>query len=347
MRSLALLLVLVGCGDDGSTSPPTPDAPSTVSLDTPANTWTWVEIPGTTCANGSPAGFGINRSTVGPDLFVYFQGGGACWDGQTCFVQQTSINIEVTYTAEQFADDIGNPTVNHADTVNPLSPATFVFVPYCTGDLHAGTQTQTYDVDGTPRTVAHVGAHNTQRFVDVLRAAFPEARTVWLAGSSAGGYGATFNHHRFVDAWANAEVHTLQDGSPFVQPQTTYSVWRTAWNIAFPPGCTACETQLPAVMDTLGAAYPGSRFGLLHYDDDAVIKAYFGFANTAGSMVPATNALLDEQYDLPNTKAFVLAGQGHTMIGQAGTLMAPGGLRLADWIAQWATGDAAWTTIRP
>jgi hypothetical protein len=100
------------------------------------------------------------------------------------------------------------------------------------------------------------------------------------------------------------------------------------------------------VIDAVTAAHPRARIGLLTYDDDAVIKQYFGYAATAGSMVPATNMLLANQYDLPSTKAFVIAGNSHTMIGQVATLVGPGGVRLSDWITQWARGDAAWATVR-
>lgn len=347
MRSpIAFVLVVLGCGQPAPITDARSDGEPLVPIDTPANTWTWVEIPGTYCGNGSTFGFGVNRSTLGPDLFVYFQGGGACWDATTCFIQPSAVHVQDTYDAQLFATEIGNPTVDHDDPANPLAAATFIWIPYCTGDLHAGSRTATYDVNGTPRTLMHVGATNTQRFVDTLRASFLGAREVWLSGSSAGGYGATLNHDRFVGGWPDAEVHTLQDGSPFIQP-TLWTTWQEAWSMQLLPSCTGCETSMPAVMDVLGARFPRSRFGLLTYDDDAVIKTFFGFPATAGSMVAASNMLLDNQYDLPNTKAFMLAGTSHTMIAGLGTLQSPSGVRLADWVVQWASGAPAWATVRP
>jgi hypothetical protein len=344
--ALVAAMFVAACGSPSS--PPGADAASDL-LDTPANTWPWVEIPGTTCGNGTPAGFGINRSTVGPDLFIYFQGGGACWDATTCFVAKAAVHIEDTYTAATFASEIGAPIVNHDDPSNPLAAATFVNIPYCTGDLHAGARTATYDLLGTPRTVAHVGGTNTQRFIDALRVAFPDVRTLWLAGSSAGGFGATLNHHRFVTAWPTAAVHTLQDSSPFLTPTDgRYAAWQAAWSLQFPPSCGAdCTTSLSAVLDAVTAANPTSRFGLMHYDDDATIKLFFGFPATAGSMVAASNALLDDHYALPTTQAFMLAGTTHTMLGQLATLTSPGGVRLVDWVVDWATGAPAWATVRP
>jgi hypothetical protein len=347
--ALALALGLVACGGgSGDDDAPAIDASAgdaDVTLDTPANTWTWVEIPGTMCANGTPAGFGVNRSTEvgGGDLFILFQGGGACWDGTTCFVQNTSSHIQDTYTMATLTQELGGSVVNHADTSNPLAGATWIYVPYCTGDLHAGARHAEYVVNNATRTVEHVGATNTQRFVDVLRANFGDATTLWIAGVSAGGFGATLNFHRFRTAWPGSGIHLLQDGSPFVPVLAAYDTWQAAWSLQFPPGCTTCATNFSAVMDTVSSANPQSRIGLMTYDDDQVIRQYFGYT---GSMVTATDTLLAEQYDLPTTHAFVLAGTSHTMLGQIGTLTSPGGVRLIDWVYQWVRGDAGWTTVR-
>jgi len=212
MRFAALASVLAlgafACGgDDGGSGDvdAAVDAADNVdaqTINTPANTWTWVEIPGTMCANGTPAGVGVNRSTEagGGDLFILFQGGGACWDGTTCFTTRTSSHIEDTYTMATLTQELGSAVVNHADSTNPLAAATWIYVPYCTGDLHGGARHAEYAVGTGTRTVEHVGATNTQRFVDVLRANFPDADTIWLAGVSAGGYGATLNLHRFTSS---------------------------------------------------------------------------------------------------------------------------------------------------
>lgn len=124
-----------------------------------------------------------------------------------------------------------------------------------------------------------------------------------------------------------------------------YDAWQTAWSLQFPPGCTGCSTSLPNVIDAITAAHPKVRIGLLTYDDDATIKAYFGYPATAGALVPATTMLLANQYDLPTTHAFVLAGTTHTMFAQIATLVGPGGVHLSDWITQWATGDPVWATV--
>jgi hypothetical protein len=191
--------------------------------------------------------------------------------------------------------------------------------------------------------VHHVGATNTQAFVDALAVTVPDAQHVWVSGSSAGGYGATLNFHRFTDAWPAAEVHLLQDSSPFLPVLGNFDVWQSDWSLQFPPGCNGCTTSFPSVVDTVAVAHPSSRIGLLHYDDDAVVKAFFGYT---GSLLPATDALLANQYAHANTRYFVLAGSNHTLLGGAATLVTPGGVRLSDWLAQWVVGDPAWASAR-
>ena len=122
-----------------------------------------------------------------------------------------------------------------------------------------------------------------------------------------------------------------------------YEQLQQAWGIAFPPGCAACTTSFPAVVDAIAAAYPSTRIGLLTYDEDATVKAFFAYP---GSLMPAIDSLLANQYAHPNTHAFVLSGPSHTMLGMYQTLAAPDGTTLKSWVAQWATGDPAWKTVR-
>ncbi|MCX5741533.1 MAG: pectin acetylesterase-family hydrolase [Proteobacteria bacterium] len=345
-RFVCLAVVMFSCGGDDA--PGAGDAPIG-GIDAPGlprNVWTWLDIPGNTCANGTPTGIGINLPPEPSDeLFVYFEGGGACWDFATCFTLKSAVNIETAYDAATLAANLNGAQADRSPG-NVFKNATLVWVPYCTGDLHAGIETRTYTSGPTSHEVHHVGATNTQHIVDALHAMQPSATHVWIGGSSAGGYGATLNHHRFAAAWPTLDVPVLQDSSPFVPVLAAYATWRTAWSLQYPPGCTGCDTNLTNVVDTIVAAHPDARLGLLHYDDDAVIKQYFGYGVGTGALVPATNELLANHYNHSSTKAFVIAGQNHTMFGQLGTLVGPGGVTLSSWVTQWATGDAAWATVR-
>ena len=45
--------------------------------------WQKVEVPGTQCGNGSQYKFFLVR-TSSPNVLFFFEGGGACWDYDTC-----------------------------------------------------------------------------------------------------------------------------------------------------------------------------------------------------------------------------------------------------------------------
>jgi hypothetical protein len=353
MRPTARLSLTVACAlaaCSGGTGK-TPDARGIVDagpISAPDMTWTWVPLRGTTCGDGSTAGIGVNLASQSSDLLVYLEGGGACWDANTCFVLNTAAQIAAPYTTAQFDVDVANLDASglfsRTDAASRFAAASFVYVPYCTGDVHAGTVVRAYTVNGQTKTVHHTGGLNAQVIVDAVHATLPGVTRIWLTGSSAGGYGATLNVPRFAAAWPSASVELLQDSAPFVDVMGgVYPVMQQAWALAFPPGCAACASGFPAVIDALTTGYPAVRIGLLTYTEDAVVKAYFGYS---GSMMPALEALLANQYGHPTTQAFVLAGTSHTMLGSYRTIVAPDGTTLESWVQAWATGDPAWHTVQ-
>ena len=349
-----LALGLTACGPgDGDDRPLGPDAASgadaarATPLTAPDGEWTWVDLPGAVCANGSPASIAVNLARGSEDLLVYFEGGGGCFDANSCFELRAAARIDADITgAEKNNIVLGlslTPMLARGDGANPFRAASYAYVPYCTGDLHSGDATQVYTHEGVDHTVRHHGGANAQLTIDALHATLPEVTTVWDMGSSAGGYGATLNHHRFAAAWPDADVHLLADCAPLLQPITNpladYALWQSRWNMEQPPICPGCETSFPAMVDAIAAAHPGSRIALLAYDEDAVIKQFFGYASLAGP----TAALIDDHYEGAGRHAFVLSSDKHVMLGEYGTVTQPGGgMTLREWIEAWAVGDASW-----
>jgi hypothetical protein len=348
-KSSLFLAPLLGLAACGSSSTPTPGVDVGSPISAPAGEWTWIPIRGTTCGDGSVAGVGVNLQPGSTDLLVYMEGGGACWDANTCFTLGTAIQIATPYTAKNFAIDLtmleATGLFSRTDTASPFAGASFVYVPYCTGDVHAGTAVQTYDLGGgQTKTVHHTGGLNARSIADTLLATLPSLSRIWLAGSSAGGYGATLNQHFYALNWPAASVEILQDSAPFVDVMGgNYPVWQQTWGIKFPDNCPGCDTSFPAVIDATTAAYPSTRIGLLTFTEDATIKLFFGYSD---SLLPAINSLLANQYTHPTTHAFVVAGTSHTMLGNYLTMTAADGTTLKSWVDQWATGDPAWTTVQ-
>ena len=312
-------------------------------LQVPAGTWTYLPIAGTTCSDGSTAGLALNPApSPSTDLLVYFEGGGACWDATTCFQIMSAIRIAAPYDQAAFQSEL--PGIEafgpFQRTGTPFAGATMAYVPYCTGDIHAGTAVQTYTYQSQPKTVHHTGGTNARAFANVLHATFPGATRIWLMGSSAGGYGATLQLDTFAGAWPGAEVHVLQDSALFVPDMLEASQKLAAWQPMLPAGATSQNDVVPA----LEVAYPSARIGLLTYDDDATLEAFEGYAK--GTLAAAIDTLVAASYSSSTAHVFELAGTSHTMLGSYATITGKDGTPLATWVSQWATGDDAWASIK-
>src|SRR5579871_967396 len=99
----------------------------------------WVPItPGAmeVCARGTPYTFFVRQADPAK-LMIFFEGGGACWNDDTCkpnsglFDESVEGGEAAAYSQGIF--DTGN-------AANPLAGYTIVFVSYCTGDYHLGTK---------------------------------------------------------------------------------------------------------------------------------------------------------------------------------------------------------------
>lgn len=365
--------------------------------------WRFVPLAGTKCAAGAQSGMGYAPG-ASDELVIFVQGGGACWNNGTCRPSVFQWGPVCGYGngvclwdaaggTQPLAAFVSHPNPFPADgggafpselasvknsllfqrrEENPLRNASYVFVPYCTGDLHAGDSTATFqvkaDLFAQPVSVTHHfhGAQNMNVILADLRARHAAVRVVWLIGVSGGGYGAQLNLHRVRAAFPEAEVHLLADSAPMVATNN-WRAWNTAWNTQLPPGCTDCaDAGLPAVLATQLAAVPtSSRVGLLAFQEDAVITRFFyaaadatSWANPPFGTYTTNLRAVEAQYEASSrTRFFELAGQEHVMLLGYGAVQADGGISrtvvardggvtLRAWVNAWANGDAGWDNVR-
>lgn len=339
--------------DAGPTYHPwTPDASSPQTpIEAPSETWTFIPFPDSACGNGSPAGIGVNLTTRSRRVLIYLQGGGGCWDALTCFLP-TASNINDNYTASTFRGEIGGMgralMFSRTDARNPFRDASFVYVPYCTGDIHGGDNVITYTLGEEDRTIHHVGARNIDAYLRRLALTFPMADRVWLTGASAGGYGAGLHWDRVQRAFPMARVDLLDDsGPPINPPEVRYGQMMASWNIQFPEGCTGCRENLGALFDFYATRFPPPhRMGMLSYTQDRTISTYFGI--TGPQFQTLLDGLTRTSFDpRPNFRYFELTGNDHTMIGNLATVTSPGGTTLLQWVTAWATDASPWENVHP
>ena len=360
--------------------------------------WTFLGVPGSQCALGAQAGLGYNPG-ASDELVLFLNGGGACWNNGTCQPSLYRWGPVCNYGSDSVClwDDAGGtkplaanvslPDPYPADgggvfpadlatirssllfarrAENHLRNATYVFVPYCTGDLHAGNATRTYYTKGglfdqpVARTHHFAGATNMDAYLATLRARHPVVHTIWLTGVSGGGYGASLNLERVRGAFPEATVHLLADSAPMVQPGS-FEDWKSEWNLQLPSGCANCDAGFPQIIQYLIDDQPTSRVALLAYSEDQVITRFmYSGGDTNSWLNPpygtySTNlAALETRYEAStNARYFQLPGQNHVMVQLYGVVQPDGGLSapaasrdggtdLRAWLDAWETGVGRW-----
>jgi len=344
----------LGCGRGSAAGGGNPDGGAGVDaapLPATPGGWTWIDVPGMGCDDGSGTGVAVDPLPGSDALFVYFMGGGACWDASTCFVLNTSVHGP--YGKAQW-DASGAPTItpvlDRARATNPLRNASYVFIPYCTGDLHAGSNVATYDVLG-PRPFAHVGRRNVEALLPRLLATWPALARVVIAGSSAGGYGATLNYDLIRRAYPGAEVALVDDAGPLLEgdgiPAGHRAAWYANWHLGdvVDPLCGAdCGNDLSLVYPALVAKYPQDRMALLTSLQDQTIRTYFLILLGIDFEQRLRALVTDRLAPTATFRTFAIPGESHTLLGGINTITS-GGLTVEAWLGQMLTGDPGWATV--
>jgi hypothetical protein len=194
-----------------------------------------------------------------------------------------------------------------------------IYVPYCTGDIHAGSR-ENVEVEGVAGKQQFVGYKNLGLFLQSFGASFKNAQQVLLTGSSAGGFGTLLNYDRFQEYFKGQEVLAISDsGLPMRDKYMSSCLqgrWRTYWalNDAFPKDCTACQGDAGGLTEAAFKYYFTTKYkdkflgGLITTVNDQIIRAFFapGMSSEAGgpddcTLEPGlntiTSALLVGQYD--------------------------------------------------
>lgn len=361
MKRLAgVLFVLAACGGDSGPAGGPP------ALGTTPGEWQYVPVDGSRCMDGSPTGIGVNLGTSG-DLVIYLEGGGACFNSSTCgFVAHPSgwgpADFDVNITPYKIG------LFDRLDDANPLHDATFVFVPYCTGDVHAGSKP-----DGMGGR-AFVGYENVGHDLDFIVPKSQDVTRVVLAGSSAGGFGALMNYERTQAAFGTTPVHLIDDSGPplgdaYLTP-CLQQMFRTTWNLdaALPADCTECRQPdgggLQNALGWLADAHPDRRLGIVTSTRDGTIRSFFGYgypdceAGASGFPMPEAayeEAIANLRDDVlashPNFRVYSKDSGDHVWLLFGPETISPrpdgSGEHLAQWLRDMLDPSADWNSVAP
>jgi hypothetical protein len=259
------------------------------------NTYDWekVELPGTVCGNGSQYRFFLRR-TSSPNLLFFFEGGGACWDHDTCsgragVLGAANPNGIPDDHMTRFTARYVSPIVNGADPGLPLRSRTdlptrdwnIVYMPYCSGDVHIGNRQATY-VDPTgqqpPLAWTHNGFNNTRAAAEHARVQFPSVQKLLVTGFSAGGTATSSAYYFVRTAIAPQRGYLLNDSGPvYPAPSADFNSRglhdqiRESWNL------DSVFRNLPSGFDTgdfgslnrvVSRTFPGDKLAYTAYTRD-------------------------------------------------------------------------------
>ncbi|MCX5868694.1 MAG: pectin acetylesterase-family hydrolase [Proteobacteria bacterium] len=146
-----------------------------VSFANGVTSYTFDPASGPMCLRGGTFRSAI-RKTNSDELFIYLNGGGACWKEYCQAITQTHPGIPPLQI------------LNPENVTNPVRSWNVSFVPYCDGSLFAGEAEHDDDGDGKIDRYHH-GLRNLTAALEVTRENFPAPKRIFLAGSSAGSFG--------------------------------------------------------------------------------------------------------------------------------------------------------------
>ena len=322
-------------------------------LSAPELTWTFVDFPDTQCRDGTPAGLAVSLNSDSDKVMIFLDGGGACFDTLTCAGNLANVSTQ--------RDERTMGIFNRARSENPVQDWNIVFVPYCTGDVHGGTNEDGM-IDGLPQ--KFVGRLNLEKFLHRIVPTFSGSSQVLLTGSSAGGFGAALNLELVQWAFGDTPVTAIDDSGPPMSseyvPECLQERWRTVWGFdrSFLADCgDDCPNPNDYAVDYMkhvAAKYPDKLSGLIETTGDSVITLFYGFGNNdCMSIFPLPvpeetfrAGLLDFRaisMGLGSFGTYFIPGTVHTWLRDETfyTQTSADGVKLVDWYRDIVEGRAA------
>ena len=262
---------------------------------------------GAICGNGSPYKFFVNRVAHSSNTIVYMEGGGACWDYESCTGQT---GIRGARNPDGIPDDYMSLLNPGASLVSPLvfrlHPWTstksqnwnMIYVPYCTGDTYTGDKVALYeDPSGQedPLVWYHNGTKNLRAVVAWLKNNLQRPAQMMVAGCSAGSTGTLANYYPIRRDMEPTKGFLLNDSGPiFPAPaagsesqypsKRLHTKIRDAWGLDQngngPVPYLANEmlgfdvSDMGTLYRGLAQQYPGDRMGHTHFWQDLNYSSY-------------------------------------------------------------------------
>ena len=289
------------------------------------------------CLDGSPFQVSVRHGASGRVL-LYLQGGGACWDHESCWVDVRAL--------PRANGPIEGGALRVEDPASPFHDDDVVYVPYCDGALFGADRTNDYDGVRT----FHHGLWNVSVGVDALKREFPDARQIVVAGSSAGGWGNMPAYAVTRVALPDTPIIVFNDSGPGLENHAVpAAAERTrSWGLEehYPPSCAGCERQSLFLLDWALERDAALRVALYGYQADPVIMDFFELdaASYLDLLLSVTSEIRARHPG--RFERYLVAGAGHTtLLYKQFYDQTVNGVAIADWTRGFLDGSDAWRDV--
>lgn len=385
---LWLALVLMSCTQSDSEKDPdaSSDTQETESVNKPWERIEWktaddgkyVEFaynglqPSCTNAPGTDPEFAFFfREGISNNLVVYFQGGGACWHENNTITQKTCTQELTDFENTDTFDLVGagkgvllgaGGIFDFTKSENPFKDWSFIYIPYCSGDLFWGAKDNEYS-----STVRHRGHVNTRVVIEWMKNKFQtQPDNIFLTGISAGSYGAVFNFPFIKEEFSDSQFHVFADAGNGVMNADFKSSGLVNWGIQLPTSSKlpvtstftdlddleVSDLEIASLYATIANHYSTTKFAQYTTAWDNSQTYYYNVMENIENPdvwsditsdtsiwcdwhdamlvnVAATESLSD----VGNFKYYIAPGEGHTILGSPGMYTeTSNNVGLLDWI---------------
>lgn len=285
------------------------------------DTWQMVTLDpatGAKCADGSPYKFFIKRKASSRNMMLTLEGGGACWNYDSCSTSLVDASIKNIFTPDDKKDVLSflSATATKYDGIitpimrdfvsvfqsdfnpnyqNRSQNWTNVYLPYCTADVHIGFGTKIYEDpkgEGKPLVMHHNGAVNALQVSAWVRNNLESPRQVMLNGVSAGGVGTSALYYVFRQVFNDAQSgYMVNDAGPAWYADINGNDKDYPSKYLHTTGLAAWGTDTPRPLND------GTNRSLLDWYGDNNKLGKYGFDKTnLGTINSATARYMAENY---------------------------------------------------
>ena len=237
--------------------------------------------------------------------------------------------------------------LDFANPDNPFADYTFVYVPYCTGDVHLGDVTRDYSPE---LTVEHNGFVNSTTAMTHLVENYADADHVVVVGESAGSIAAPVYAGLVADQLPDAQVTVLADSSGAYPDDPDINIdilgqWDTFetmpdWEVN--DGLTARDWGIPRFWVQAGLHNPEIVMARFDYAYDEVQTYFMDLAGADTSNLAASIDANEAAIEAAGVvqHSYTAAGADHGVVGdEAFYTLEVDGVALVDWVTSLIAGE--------